>query len=423
MKKAVSFLIIVLCFVAGIVPVKAQEEPAKNLQESSPDTSRVSTPFGFFNQDYLLGDLGGGRTWLEEHGFSLELVYTAEFFWNTRGGMNTHKAREYRGDVSLFGELDTGEAGWWHNGAFFLHVQEGHGHGITSRHVGDFQVLSNIDADDFQQISQFWYRHSFLDNRLWVKLGKMEANDDFAFVEFGGEFINSSGGYGPTIPLVTFPDQDWGMVVGSEPVEWFSANVGVYQGRPDGGRSIGATLDNLYGPMVMAEPAFHYQLAGLPGHFRVGGWLNGDHFDEFDRSDPDPGTFGDSYGWYLTWDQLLWPENPGREDDAQGIAMFAQYGWAPEDRSEAQHYISGGIQWVGALPCRDDDILGIGVFHVELSDEAGFDEQGETATELFYKVQLCKWMSVKPDLQYITNPGGSSNRDAVAVGMRFETLF
>ncbi len=57
------------------------------------------------------------------------------------------------------------------------------------------------------------------------------------------------------------------------------------------------------------------------------------------------------------------------------------------------------------------------------SDDAGFLESRESATELFYKVQLAGWMSAKLDVQYITNPGGSSNDDALAIGIRLESSF
>jgi len=374
-------------------------------------------------RDTLLGDWAGVRSELEDHGLTVEMVYTAEVFSNTRGGMKTHNATEYRGDLSIYLELDTGAAGWWENGTIFVHLQEEHGYGITDKYVGDFQVLSNIDADDYKQVSQFWYRHTLLDERLWVKLGKQEANDDFAGVQFGGEFINSSPGFSPTIPLVTFPDQDWGVVAGVEPLEWFSVNVGAYQGRPDGGRSPRHTIDELYGPMVMVEPAVHYEIAAHPGHFRVGAWWNGDKVDELDQEDPDPGTFGESYGWYLTLDQALWRENPETESDEQGIGLFAQYGWAPEDRSEAQHYIGCGLQWIGTLPTRDEDVMGLGAFHVEFTDEAEFEEDSETTVELFYKAQVCGRLSLKPDVQYIVHPGGTDNDDALAVGVRCEVIF
>jgi porin len=355
------------------------------------------------------------------HGTTLDLVYTVEAFWNTRGGISTRNSGERRGDLSLFIELDTEAAGWWRNGTFFLHFQEGSGRSITNRHVGDFQVLSNIDADSFNQVSQFWYRHALLDGRFWVKLGKMEANDDFAGVEYGGEFINSSAGFGPTIPLATFPDQDWGVVFGMQPIEWLSVNVGVYQGRPDGGRSIAAALANLYGPTVLFEPSLHYEITKLRGHLRVGGWWNGDYVDKLDGGDSE--TCGESYGWYFTWDQLLWHKNPELTYDEQGIGLFLQYGWGQKDRCEAEHYIGGGLAWIGVVPTRKDDILGLGIFHVGFSDEASFNEDKETALEAFYKARVFERVSITPDLQYIIDPGGSSNKDAVVLGARVEMEF
>lgn len=306
------------------------------------------------------------------------------------------------------------------NGTFFIHLQEQHGHGISNDYVGDFQVLSNIDADDYKQISEIWYRQTFLDERLWIKLGKQEANKDFAVVKHGCEFINSSPGFSPTIPLVTYPDQDWGAVLGVRPAERLSVKLGIYQGRPDGGRSIGATLDNLYGPMVMVEPALRFDIAEWQGRLRMGGWWNGDRFERLDRSEPSSGTVGESYGWYLTWDQHLWRKRTGDEEDHRRVCCFAQYGWAPKDRSEVEHYIGGGIQWTGAIPRRDEDIIGLGIFHVEFSDDANFDKGSETAMEIFYKVQVFRWMSTKLDVQYIADPAEAADKDALVGGMRFE---
>jgi len=378
------------------------------------------------------GDL---RADLADKGFTFELVYTAEWMANMRGGITTHHARKYRGDVSLFMEFDTERAGLWDNGSFFAHVQNQHGDGITEDYIGDFQVLSNIDADDFTQVSEFWYRHEFLEGRLWTKLGKQESNEDFAGTEFGGEFLHSSPGFSPTIPLVTYPDPDWGMVWGVEPADWFSANAGLYQGRPNGGRSVKSTIDNLYGPMVMVEPALHYHAAGRAGHFRVGAWWNGDRFDEFDRSNRNPGTKDDAHGWYVTWDQEIWnEESPGDSaegDDgigadgigAEGIGLFGQYGWAPPDRSEALHYFGGGVAWTGALPGRDNDVAGIGLFQVEFRREADFERGAERSIELFYRIDVCDCFSIKPDLQFITNPGGTSLDDALVAGVRAEFVF
>lgn len=133
-----------------------------------------------------------------------------------------------------------------------------------------------------------------------------------------------------------------------------------------------------------------------------------------------PEEFGESYGWYLTWDQRLWPAGPG--DDGYGIAVFAQFGWAPEKRSEIAQYLGAGLAWTGALPTRDDDALGFGIFRAGFSDEAVTAEPHETVLELFYRVQLFPWLSVKADVQYIINPGGTSNKTAIPVGLRVEVV-
>lgn len=188
----------------------------------------------------------------------MELVYTAEYVENFDGGIK--EGGEYRGDLSMFIELDTAKASWWKNGEFFIHIQEQHGDGITERYVGDLQGVSNIDADDFLQISEFWYTHYFMDERLWLKLGKQEANADFAYVENGGEFINSSAGFSPSIPLTSYHDQDFGAVLGIDVNKQLGFKMGAYQAHPNGSRSLGNTIEKLYGPMWMMEPTIHYSL-------------------------------------------------------------------------------------------------------------------------------------------------------------------
>jgi porin len=416
----------------------------------------------FRGRDRLFGLWGGLVEGAESRGLTFDLTYTVEMYWNVHGGLETGSA--YRADASLTLEWDTSTAGWWDGGTIFAHVQGQHGDGITERLVGDFQVLSNIDADDFFQLSEIWYRHTWLDERVCVKIGKQDANADFAFVEHGVEFSNSSPGFSPTIPLVTYPDPDWGIVVGVSPVAWFSMNAGVYQGRADGGHSVSAALRSLHGPMAMIEPAIHYEVAGLEGHLRVGAWWNGDDFAELapEEADTLPDVAGwrtlvaevrasgwgttylrglaaeagaflvreatarllevdgekdETWGWYATWDQRVWEESEG-----QGVGVFAQFGYSDEDVIEVERYFGAGIEWAGALPGRDDDVLGLGVFHVNFSERLELDEDHETVVEAFYKAQVTPWLSVKPDVQWIVNPGGRDD-EAWALGGRVEVRF
>ena len=356
----------------------------------------------------LFGGPLGIRAKAAEIGVSFELLYTGEVFQNTTGGIKT--GGQYRQDLSLTIELNTSAAGWWSNGEFFAHYQFQHGSGITKKYVGDFQVLSNIDADNFDQLSELWYKHHFLDERLWLKVGKMDANSEFAFVDHGAEFLNSSPGFSPTIPLTSYPDQDWGAVLGLEFFERFTLNIGAFQGRPNGSRSLGNSASSLYGPLLIIEPVLHYTLDNKPGHLRLGYWYHGDQFDHLNEG----GTDDHTDGWYVTWDQSL------SHEEGEGFGVFGQLGFSDSAVSEAESYAGAGVQYTNKVLYNDDDILGLGIFSVQFSDDANLEDDNETTVELFYKLHPRPWLSIKPDLQYIHNPGGSGSNDALAVGMRFE---
>ncbi|MBN2109297.1 MAG: carbohydrate porin [Deltaproteobacteria bacterium] len=358
----------------------------------------------------------------EKLGLSFEIVYLQDMFWNTRGGINTKDSGEYPRLLGLHLELDTAKAGLWENGAFFLSLEHYSGKS-PSNHAGDWQMLDNIDSDRMNQVSEFWYRHAFLDNKLWLKLGKMEANADFSYIETGIEFINSSAGLIPTVPIPSYPDQDWGAVLGVDPADWFGWKAGIYQAEIDGSRSVGHTIDQLRGPMLIVEPSFKYKLGELPGMLSIGSWWNGRDFEAYHRYKTRHETHGKAWGFYGFWEQQLWKENPGAQDCKQGIGLFAQYGWAPKDRFEVEDYAGGGLRWQGAIPGRDDDVLGLGAFNVYFSDRAELKNHSETAVELFYKGQLTGWLAVQPDLQYITNPGGDIDKNALVLGCRAEFVF
>ncbi len=349
-------------------------------------------------------------------GVEWDLIYTGEVLRNFSGGIDRGGA--YRGDVSLYLSLSTEEAGWWDRGEFFLHVQQEHGNGITERKVGDFQVLSNIDADDFSQLSEVWYRHVSSGGRYWLKAGKQDAAADFAYTLFGGEFINSSPGFSPTIPLVTYPDPDWGVAMEVSLSRRIAVRAGVYQGRPDGGRSVGATMRGLFGPMLMVESSFDFTLWENPGELRLGFWYNGDTFQHLDGA----GVSNGASGMYAVWDQLFYREN--REvDDGQGAGFFVQYGYTGGQVLEAEMYFGTGFQWTGAVPHRDSDVAGVGLFRVEFNPAAGFARSAETVLEAFYEIQVTDRLFIKPDIQLISNPGGTGNETAVAGGVRWEFVF
>lgn len=377
-----------------------------------------STPW--WAHDHATGELGGRRASLEEHGVTLEAVYTGEVFTNLHGGLDSSHATEYRGNFDLTLILDSEALDLWRGGTLFVYAQNGHGDGITEEYVGDAQVLSSIDADDFTQVSEYWLEQRLFDDRARVKIGRQDSNADFCAIDGGADFINSSFGFAPNVPLPTFPDPGLGIAVFLEPATWLGMGVGVYDGGPDGGSWGFDAFDAEGGTFGITELAFRTPaLPGVrkPGVYRVGGWLNTENIEEI-TDDPRPHTFSGNHGLYVIFDQLLYEERPGKAD-GQGLAGFGQLSWAPGDRNEIERYFGAGLLYTGALPERDLDQLGLGLAHAVFSDRVRDldDLTHETVVELFYLARLTPWLTLQPDLQLILNPGGAGDHSLV-LGLR-----
>ncbi len=374
-----------------------------------------------------------------QNGLTVEYIYTGEVRSNMRGGISTRNATRYRGNFDLVMTGDLDEMGFFPGGTIFLYGQNGHGVGITEQFVGDFQVLSNIDARDYVEMYEYWWERSLLDGLLTIRLGKQDCNADFAVVDLGGDFTQSSFGFQPNIPMPTFPDPSAAVVVFFDVTESLNFKAGVRDGAPDG-RNWGFSGQGV--TFSIYELKLKYELADgdLPGDFQVGMWY---HSDQFDDVTPDAGgnslrlhdfrrrlrrprkpglgilAAGDVYegnhGVYMGLDQLIY-----KEEDEQGLGMFLQFGWAPQDRNEANQYYGAGLVYKGLVDGRDEDVVGLGVAHVIFSDFLP-DQTDETAIELFYKAPLSPHTTIQPDFQFIANPSGQF-RDAFVVGLRFEVV-
>ena len=83
-----------------------------------------------------------------------------------------------------------------------------------------------------------------------------------------------------------------------------------------------------------------------------------------------------------------------------------------------------GATWTGLIDGRDDDVLGLGLFRADLSDDPAAGTPGdETVFELLYKLQLTPSVSLKPELQYILEPGGAGAGDVLVGLLRIEVTF
>jgi len=422
------------CHALGIVALLfapcafAGETPDARTHQHPPVQKEIAASTPWWEGDFATGDWNGARKWAGDRGLDFELVYTGEVQSNTRGGLNTSGATEYIGSADVTTTLDFEKIAGLKGGKLFLWFFEVHGHGISEDHVGDYQVLSNLENEPFRTLYEYWYRQEFFDGRFWVLGGKFDANVNFAATDVGGNFIQSSFGFPPNIPFGTYPDSGVGFQSGFKINDWALIQAMIQDGSPDRKSVSGwdKAFSSEHGVIGLFE--FHFTPPwlpeSLPGTYKFGTWHSTADFTSI-SSAPNPRDFSRNYGLYFIADQAVFKENEDK-DDEQGLSVFAQFSIAPEDRNEVETYAGGGLTYTGLFPTRNDDVLGFGAAHVKFSDRLNrvSSQNYETSFEFFYRVQITPFISAQPSLQFVDNPGGrSSIPDATAVGLRFEIRF
>lgn len=384
----------------------------------------------FMEWEGIAGDLGGFRTQLEDAGISIGAETVLEYSEVYDGGIEQEDS--FRNLFTLGMELDT-EAVFGHEGGtFFIQYLSVTAENGGSADSGDLQAYSNIENDrSLDIIYELWYEQVLFGDKVRIKVGKVDANSEFAYVaplqEFSaaGELTNSSAGFQPTIQgFPSYPDPATSLNLFVTPYTDENLTLTVGYGFYDGAAGVDGVTTGSRGPSSffeddLSDDYFHIaegqlawnRLGDLPGgSLSVGGWHHTGDFDTFKG-----GTENGTSGVYATLQQRL--SSPWGEEVDYGLYVFGQLGFADEEVAEiAQVYSIGAVQ-VGLGDVRPEDKMGVYLSLADLSDEAaaGFDRD-ELAIEGFYRLQFTPAIYLQPGLQYVVNPSGDPNIDDVLVG-------
>jgi porin len=369
------------------------------------------------------GDAVGLRERLARRGVEVMLILQGDPSANLTGGLRQGTAMRVPVHAAL--DLDMERLLGWRGGRLHAAVQGLEGRNASEHLVGDLQGFNNADSQRLRQVSEAWLEQRLLRDRLRLKLGKADANTDFARVDSSGEFLNSSAGYSPTIQgFPSDPDPAASVSLFASPAGWLSLGAGVYDGATHEGchgRTGNSGPGTLFGSpdalFAVGELGIRYSLGGRPGRLTVGSWRHTGTFEGEGGA-----TRRGISGLYAVLEQRILQE-PG--DGTQGIVAFAQFGASDGRWSEVEQHAALGLAATGALPGRDRDVLGLMLTSVvasRLCPTAGGSRR-ESVLELYYGVAVRPWLMVKPDLQHIKNPGAGGVKDALVGTLRVTLAF
>lgn len=337
------------------------------------------------------------RSQLAEHGVTGAVSLTDDWSTNLYGGEQSGRSfNRLLVDASI--ALDSKKLVGWAGGSVFLRMHSYQGEN-GSDYVGDAQGFSNIDDVPRTMLYELWFEQKIPNHNWRVRAGKVDANTLFATVENGGDFLNSSMGYSPTIlKLPTYPDP--------RP----SVNVLFDNGHRSLATGLYQTDDA--GLLLLLEGGQRFSF-GNDAHARlgVGFWkLRGE------LTSNDGTTRPTTDGWYLVQELTLRLPKQKASPVEQSLGGFLQYGHADAEMSPFTNHVGTGLVWRAPFG-REGDSTGGGMSVVTFSPCPGlaFQYNSEAAFEFFYKLRLKPFLSLVPDLQVIHHPGGMEGHDDAIV--------
>jgi len=395
----------------------------------------------------LLLDWDDLRELLHEKGIDLRIGYVSETATNLQGG--DRQLWRYTDQWTFWSTLDLDKLFGLPQAKFNVVITDRNGRNLSSdADLGSLQQVQELyGRGQTWRWTEFWYDQSYFDGKVDWKSGRMPEGDDFA--SFSCEFMNLTFCGAPPGNLVgsywyNWPVSQWASRVKATFNGFGYIEAGAYAVDPsllltrnalNLGNPPGTT-----GVLAPFEIGWLPSFDGLAGSYKFGAWyssatapdvVENTEYEPLAIAGGEPLLRHGQYGAYVNFEQRL--TAPAGSLSSRGLSVFANATYADRRTSTLDGQVAIGILYTGPLNSRplDEFGLAVGETHVNsriaaverLQDLEGYAsvpvQSSEWAGEVFYNVHVKGWLDLRPNLQYVAQPGGvARNLSDVIVGLR-----
>lgn len=393
-------------------------------------------------QDTLTGDWGGARTDLNIAGVNMTGEYTSETAGVLHGGerYGTRYAQQIRiGATFDLNKMFSAE----HAGTFQITLNDRRGRSVSEDLVGNRLPAQEVYGGLYTRLSEFSYANTLFTPNLKIKLGLMAMGNDFGGMSILTNFMNAgfcahplsmSGGSG----WGNYPNAHLGGELRYDINDQWAVQAAIFNVNP---RVNGAPSkafkpfsSGTTGAIAPVEVIYTHH-GELPGQYKVGYYYDS---SDVARIDDSSHKASGRYGAYVLADQTLWQSD---RLSARNLHVFGQWTTTDKETSPFRHWYSAGFVLNGPFESRPHDAIAIGYGRAEYNKDsrqadigawrqsgdftaaANSDslDRAEQLVELTYTLQATPWLSLRPSVQYIKEPGAFSSKaikDAWVAGIQ-----
>ena len=402
--------------------------------------------------DVLFLDWDGFRSALREEGIDIRVGYVSETATNPQGGEREGWA--YTDQWTFMGTLDLDKLLSLNDAQFRITITDRNGHSLSAaQNLDNLQQVQELyGRGQTWRFTQFWYEQSYFSGKVDWKIGRLTDGEDFA--SFSCEFMNLTFCGAPPGNIVgsywyNWPVSQWATRVKVSLSRTVYAQVGAFEVNP-------SYLQTRYALGLGDPPGATGVLApieigwlpkfgrGLDGSYKFGAW-----YDSSRAADVVKGTNGQPWaidggqplmhnGQYGAYINFLQRVTSAPDTSKRGLSVFLNATFADRQTSTIDNQVAAGLLYRGPFVQRPADELGfaVGATHVNtrvaalerLQNAAGLGpvavQSSEYASELYYAFDPAPWLDLRPNVQYVYQPGGTAqNRADLIVGLRVSVNF
>ena len=385
--------------------------------------------------DKLLGDLGGVRSTLANHGVEAELNYTGDLWGVMDGG--TKRIATYLDLAKLALHIDNEKLLGIKGNTVTLSALDSNGTRTNGSTVGSVQGIDNNEVSaNGVRLYEAWVNQEFFNGRAAILFGLHDLNSEFDLTDSTANFVKptlqigqafaQSGRNGPSI----FPTTSLASRLRVKPTESTYLAGGIYDGvpgNPDKTKGQRVHLGDKDGALLVSE--FGWTPNAKEGEpvankLAFGGWHYTAKLDDLEVT----GKKDTAQGVYALGSARLYADSKNKRD----IVAFLRGGVADGKTAQVNWDLETGLVATGFVPGRPEGEIGFGVSEAHNGDKymrvqaaAGSPaDREEVGYELYYRDTIARGVTLQPDVQYVVNPGTDRTLDnAFIIGTRFNVSF
>ena len=301
------------------------------------------------------------------------------------------------------------------------------------------QVQEVYGRGDIWRLTDLWLDQGFYGGMLDLKLGRVTVGEDFASAACDFQNLTFCGSMPGNLVgdyWYNWPVSQWGtrfrVRIGTE--GYFQ--LGLYQNNKSNlAKGFAFDFSGGNGALLTGGGAWTPNWNGLAASYKLGFWYdsastgavlanNGETAKRHAAYLTDRGR----YGFYVN----LLQQVTGDAKSKQGLSLFLNFTDADRLTSDFDIQLSSGASYTGLFPARPKDVLalGFGINHLKShttgdpvlpgnpTSPLGSGSHNEYVFELDYQVNVIDRLTLRPNLQWISQAGGVRGADVTVVGLK-----